>query len=461
METPPAADVPWTPFRSPGRDERRSMLAAVGAESVEALFEGIPPELRCDDFVIPRGRSELETLRIVRELAERHASGLVNFCGAGFYDHFIPAAVDALAARGEFFTAYTPYQPEASQGTLQAVFEFQTAVARLMDMDAANASLYDGGTALFEGMTMALRATRRNRVLVCEGVNPIYRTMLKSYTRNLSIEYREIPLRDGRGDRDAFAEQIDDRTAAILLQNPNFFGCLDDASDLCDLAHAAGALAVMSVYPLSLGILKAPGAMGADIATAEGQSLGLPLSFGGPYLGLLAARKQWVRRMPGRIAGLTRDAEGRRGFVLTLQAREQHIRREKATSNICTNQALCALRALIYLTLTGAQGLPEAARQCAARARYAFERLAAIDGVERTFDAPFFNEFALTLPCDAAGVISELIDEGVAAGFPATRYFRGMERVLLVAVTEKRTREEIDILAAKLTKLLREHRTWS
>ncbi len=443
-----------TSFCASSGSEQQEMLRAVKASSFDDLFVDVPADYQTDSFRVPDGRSELEVMQILRGLAARNASQLVNFCGGGFYDHFIPAAVDALAGRGEFFTAYTPYQPEASQGTLQAIYEYQTAIARLTEMEVANASLYDGGTALFEGMMMALRCTDRQRVLVDEGVNPIYRTMLRNYTRHLSIECEEVPLANGLADRKAFGAKLDKRVGAIVVQNPNFFGCLDDLSDLVAAAHGAGALAVFSTYPLALGLVKTPGAMGADIVTGEGQSLGLPLSFGGPYLGFMAARKTHVRRMPGRIVGAAQDAAGRRGFVLTLQAREQHIRREKATSNICTNEALCALRALIYLSLMGKQGLVETARLCAARAAYARKRLMHIDGVRPTFAQRYFNEFALTLPRDAADVASRLIDQGIVPGFPVGRYYKGMENVLLLAFTEKRTKEEIDVLAAKLAALL-------
>jgi glycine dehydrogenase subunit 1 len=396
----------------------------------------------------------MEMMQQIRAIARKNSSDLTNFCGAGFYDHFIPAAVNSLTSRGEFFTAYTPYQPEAAQGTLQAMFEYQTAITRLTNMEVSNASLYDGGTALFEGMMMALRITKRNRVLVDEGVSPIYRTMLRSYTRNLKIEYREVPMSGGVADRAAFAKQLDNTVGAVLLQNPNFFGCLDDLTDLIAQTHSAGAIAVVSAYPISLGVVKTPGEMDADIVTGDGQSLGLPLSFGGPYLGFMSTKKKYVRNMPGRIVGATTDGQGRRGYVLTLQAREQHIRREKAASNICTNMQLCALRSVIYLSLLGKQGFADVSRQCMDRAGYAWTRLKSIKGVEPLYDRPFFNEFALKLPKDAGEVVSDLISEGIAAGFPAGRYYTGMENVLLMAFTEKRTKKEIDILAAKLESVL-------
>lgn len=430
------------------------MLESIGAKSFDDLFSHIPADFQSDEFNLPDSLSEMEMMQQIRATSRKNSSDLTNFCGAGFYDHFIPAAVSSLTSRGEFFTAYTPYQPEAAQGTLQAMFEYQTAMARLTGMEVSNASLYDGGTALFEGMMMALRITKRNRVLVDEGVSPIYRTMLRSYTKNLKIEYREVPMSGGLADRDEFAKLLDDKVGAVLLQNPNFFGCLDDLTGLIEQAHRVGAVTVLSAYPISLGVVKTPGEMDADIVTGDGQSLGLPLSFGGPYLGFMATKKKYVRNMPGRIVGATKDGQGRRGYVLTLQAREQHIRREKAASNICTNMQLCALRSLIYLSLLGKDGFADVARQCMDRAGYAWTRLKAIKGVEPLFDRPFFNEFALKLPKDAGEVVSELISEGIAAGFPAGRYYDGMENVLLVACTEKRTKKEIDILAAKLEAVL-------
>ncbi len=444
----------YTSFIAAGEPEQKAMLDAVGAKSFDDLFAGIAAGYQTDSFNIADGRSELETLQVLRRLAARNSGSLINFCGAGFYDHFIPSAVGALSGRGEFFTAYTPYQPEAAQGTLQAIYEYQTAIVRLTEMEVSNASLYDGGTALFEGIMMALRQTGRNRVLVDEGVNPIYRTMLRCYMQNLSIDYVEIAIAEGIADRAAFKSRLNNQTAAVVVQNPNFFGCIDDLTDLVAAAHAAGALTVFSVYPVSLGILKTPGAMGADIVTGEGQSLGLPLSFGGPYLGFMATRKSLARRMPGRVVGSTQDAQGRRGFVLTLQAREQHIRREKATSNICTNEALCALRAHIYLSLLGKQGLVELAQLCAARAAYAKDQLTAIPGVQLKYGAAFFNELALELPRDASDVVSALIDKGVVPGFPVGRYYKNMPNVLLAAFTEKRTKEEIDVMAANIRAVL-------
>jgi glycine dehydrogenase subunit 1 len=435
-------------------DEQRAEMLRTLGRTMDDLFAVVRPELRPKSFNLPLGRSELEVRQALAGLAAKNRSELVSFLGGGFYDHFIPAAVDSIVSRGEFFTAYTPYQPEASQGTLQAIYEFQSAICRLTGMEVANASLYDGGTALYEATMMALRVTGRRKVILGEDVNPIYRKMLRSYTTNLAVEFREFPTAGGRTDREHIARQLDKETAGIILQNPNFFGCVDDFSDIAEMAHAAGALLILSCYPISLGLLKTPGEMGADIATAEGQCLGLPLSFGGPYLGIMATRREMVRKMPGRVAGRTVDAQGRAGFVLSLQAREQHVRRAKATSNICTNESLCALAALVYLSLLGKRGLADLAALCASKAAHARARLLEVPGVSARFDAPIFNEFVIDLPRPAADVINSLIERGFAAGFPLSRYYRDMDNAMLVAVTEKRTKSEIGRLAETLEELL-------
>ena len=434
--------------------DQQTMLSELGFRSVDDLFADVPEELRAKSFDLPKGRSEMEVLDHLRALSEKNATHLVSFLGGGFYDHYIPAAVDAVISRGEFFTAYTPYQPEASQGTLQAIYEFQSAICRLTSMEVANASLYDGGTALYEAMMMAMRITKRRKIIVDEGVSPIYRNMLHCYTSNLAIDFEEVPTRFGLADRAELNKRLDGDTAAVIVQNPNFFGCIDDYTDVAKAAHDAGALMAISVYPVALGILKTPGEMEADIAVGEGQSLGLHLNFGGPYLGFMGTREKYVRQMPGRLAGETTDVDGKRGFVLTLQTREQHIRREKATSNICTNEALCALASLAYLTFLGKQGLEEVATLCAAKAEYTRQRLLQIPGVKTRFDAPFFNEFVIDLPREAGDVIGKLIEKGLAAGFPLDRYYPGMENAMLIAVTEKRTKEEIGMLADALEGIL-------
>jgi glycine dehydrogenase subunit 1 len=430
------------------------MLAAIGAPDIASLFKDIKDRQRPRSFDLPPGRSEFEVTRHLKDLAAKNAADLVLFIGAGFYDHLIPSVVDHLASRSEFYTAYTPYQPECSQGTLQAVYEYQSAICRLVGMDIANASLYDGGTALYEAMMMARRITGRNRVLIDSAVNPIYRTIVTSYTKNLDIEFVEVAVAHGQTDRGALKKNLDDRVACVIVQNPNFFGAIDDHADIAEEAHRVGALVIASVYPVSLGLLKTPGAMGADIVTGEGQSLGLPLSFGGPYLGFMATKKEHARKMPGRIVGATVDAQGRRGFVLTLQAREQHIRREKATSNICSNEALCALRAVIYLSALGRQGLPEVAQLNYEKAEYAKTLLAKIRGVTVKQSSPTFNEFTVVLPKDPSDVIAKMIEKGFAAGFPLGRYYPDMERYMLVAVTEKRTKEEIVRYAESLEAVL-------
>jgi glycine cleavage system P protein (glycine dehydrogenase) subunit 1 len=440
--------IPHTP------QQQKEMLKAIGL-TMEGLFGDVPAELMAPSFDLPAGLSEQEVRSRLADLAGKNSVDLTLFLGGGFYDHFIPSAVYSIISRSEFYTAYTPYQPELSQGTLQAIYEYQSAICRLTDMEVSNASLYDGGTAMYEAMMMALRITGRNKVIIDDSVNPIYRVMIQSYTQNLQIDLEETHCADGLANRSDILGRLDDQTGAIIVQNPNFFGCIDDLADLAEAAHAKGALLIVSCYPISLGILKTPGAMGADIVTGEGQSLGMPMSFGGPYLGFMAARKEHVRKMPGRVVGETTDREGRRAFVLTLQAREQHIRRDKATSNICSNEALCALTALVYLSLLGKEGLKETAQRCADKASYAYQRLTAIPGVEPHFKAKwFFNEFVVDLPCEAADVVAKLIEKGFAAGFPLSRYYEGMENSMLICVTEKRTKQEIGMLAEALESVL-------
>ncbi len=435
--------------------DRQQMREALGVDSIDELFDQIiPAALRAKSFQLPEGLSELQVRSHLQKLAARNASDLVWFIGGGFYDHFIPVAVDAVISRSEFYTSYTPYQPEASQGYLQAIYEYQSAICRLTDMEVSNASLYDGGTALVEAAIMAVRITGRHRILVDECVSPIYRSILRTSTHNVGLDLQKVPHKEGHLDRRKMESRLDGSVAAVVVANPNFFGAVDDYSELAERVHASGGLLVMSVHPISLGLLKTPGEMDADIVTGEGQSLGLPLSFGGPYLGAMASRKKYVRQMPGRIVGATRDVQGRRAFTLTLQTREQHIRREKATSNICSNEALCALSALAYLTVMGKEGLKEVAELVLDKAGYACQRLTDVAGVERAFGGPFFNEFVLRLPRRADGVAAELLKRGIACGLPLGGYYRGMEDAVLVAVTEKRSKEEIDALAGALEKVL-------
>ncbi|WP_432737834.1 aminomethyl-transferring glycine dehydrogenase subunit GcvPA [Maridesulfovibrio sp. FT414] len=436
--------MPYVPH-SP--EEIREMLDVIGVSSVEDLFADIPAELRPRSFNLPKGQSEMAVLEKLEKLAARNTTDLTSFLGAGFYDHFIPTAVDALSSRSEFYTAYTPYQPESSQGTLQAIFEYQTAMARLMDLDFANASVYDGGSALYEATLMAVRKTRRKKIIISEALNPIYRVMLNSYTTNLKLELVTVPHDHGRTNIKSLTAAIDKNTAAVVVQNPNFFGSVNDFTELFETVHEHKAVAIMSTYPVMQAVLKTPGQMGADIAVADGQSIGQPLSFGGPYLGIMACTKDLVRQMPGRMAGRTVDENGKTGYVLTLQAREQHIRRQKATSNICSNQALCALRTLIHLCLLGEEGLRRTATLSVERAHYAAERLTAIEGVEMFTKGPYGNEFAVTLPVNAFEIIDKLTQRGIIPGFPIGRYYEGLENVLLVACTEKTTEEQIGIFA--------------
>jgi len=436
------------------KEETREMLDVIGVSSIEELFKDIKPDLRPNSFDIPKNRSEIEVTRYMQELASKNATQLTNFLGAGFYDHYIPAAVDAITSRPEFYTAYTPYQSEASQGWLQSIYEYQSAICELTGLDCANASLYDGGTALYEAAMMAIRITGKTKIIMDSGVNLIYRTMLYTYTSNLNIEFVETPVVHGQSSREQIYKHIDERTAAIIVQNPNFFGAIDDHSDIVKKAHSFGALAIMSAYPLSLGVLKTPDEMDVDIATGEGQSLGIPLSFGGPYLGFMACKENFVRKMPGRIVGSTADKDGKRGFVLTLQAREQHIRRERATSNICSNEALCALRASVYISLLGKEGIIELAKLNHRKSEFAKDILGRISGVEVKRSSPTFNEFTLILNKNADVVVGKMIDKGFAAGFPLGRFYKGMNHYLLVAVTEKRTREEIEKFAEALEKVL-------
>jgi len=445
--------MPYVPHTE---EETRQMLEAVGVTSMDELFADIPRHLRPKRFNIPDGLSEMEVMARMERLAAKNKVDVVSFLGAGFYDHHIPAAVDALVSRGEFYTAYTPYQPEASQGTLQAIFEFQTAVCRLMDMDCTNASVYDGGSAMFEAMMMGVRASKkRTKLVISEALSPIYRIMLSSYTSNLNLELVTVPHASGSTDLHGLMDAVDDETAAVVVQNPNFFGQVNDFTELFAHANRVGATSVISVYPLMQSVLKTPGEMGADVAVADAQSLGQPLSFGGPYLGIMACTKKMVRQLPGRIVGRTVDTQGRTGYVLTLQAREQHIRRQKATSNICSNQALCALRTLIHMSLLGPSGLEQTAVRSMELAHYAAQRLTAIPGVSLMNDGPFCNEFALSLPVPAFDVVDALTERGYVPGFPLGRYYKGLDNCLLVACTEKHTREDIGIMAELMGGLLK------
>lgn len=434
--------------------DRQAMLDAIGVRSIEDLLAMVPPELRLDrDLCVLPGLGELELSAHVGSLASQNtpATSAACFLGGGSYDHFIPAVVDMVSSRSEFYTAYTPYQPEASQGSLQAFFEYQTLIAQLTGMDVSNASLYDGGSAVAEAVLMALHATGRTRVVAAESMHPEYRQVLATYLANLGIEIATLKTPEGAISISELEAAVDDRAACVLVQHPNFFGCLEDVDRAAEIAHRHGALLIVSVDPISLGILKRPGDYGADIVVAEGQSLGNPMSFGGPYLGIMACREQFLRRMPGRLVGQTVDRRGNRCWVLTLQTREQHIRREKATSNICTNQGLYALRASVYLSLMGPTGMRDVANLCLQKARYAAERLSAVPSLPPAFDQPTFKEFVVRAKGQSIdALIEKARDANIFAGVPLGQWYPELSDCLLVAVTERRTKEEIERLAAVL-----------
>lgn len=435
--------------------DREEMLRAIGVSSIEDLLAQVPADLQATPLDLPPALGEAELMAHARGLAAKNRA-LACFAGAGAYDHFIPAAVKALVRRGEFLSAYTPYQAEASQGTLQAIYEFQSSVCALYGMEASNASLYDGATALAEAVTAAARITGRQKILLPASLHPEWRDTLKTYFGKASaLALKEIPCPSGRLEPAEVDQRIDDTVAAVVVATPNYFGLLEDGAALAGKAHAKGALVIAAADPVSLGVLEAPGAWGADIAVGEGQGLGNALNYGGPYLGLFACKKAHMRHIPGRICGMTVDAEGKRGFVLTLQAREQHIRRERAASNICSNEALCALAATIHLALLGPEGLREVAELCVDKAHRLAEKACAVPGFRLRFAGPFFNEFVLECPVPAERVRNALLKAGLLAGVPLGRYDRAMKNSLLVCATEQRTDEEIDRFAAALGRMVR------
>jgi glycine cleavage system P protein (glycine dehydrogenase) subunit 1 len=428
--------------------ERAAMLRAIGRHSIHELFEPIPEPLRLGGPLdLPGPMSEPEILEFFRRAAEESSPDYVSFLGAGAYSHYRPVAVDSLLARGEFFTAYTPYQAEIAQGTLQAMFEFQTLMAQLTGMDVANASLYDGSTAATEAVLMGLRILRGRRVLVARSVHPEYRQVLRTYLQHQDVEIVEIPFAaSGQLDIARLEQESKRGAACLLVQSPNFFGAFEPIEKISALVHGAQGLAIVAVAePLSLAIARPP--VEADIVCGEAQSFGVAVAYGGPYVGFLAAKERYVRQMPGRLVGETRDTEGRRGFVLTLATREQHIRREKATSNICTNQSLCALAATIYLSLLGKRGLKALAEQNLAKAHYAAQELATVPGISRAFSAPFFNEFTIRVPRHADRLLAALRDEKIIGGLSLERFYPELKDHLLVACTETARRADLDRMA--------------
>lgn len=433
--------------------DRHLMCEALGIRSVEDLFSDIPESVRFRGRLnIPEGMSEAEVADLMLGLSSKNAdtSKVVCFAGAGAYDHFIPSVVGHVLARSEFYTAYTPYQPEVSQAVLQSIFEYQTMIVRLTGMDVSNASMYDGATALAEAALMSVATTKRKKIVLSSAIHPEYREVVKTYARAVELDVEEIGFEDGLTDMAAL-EAASREAAGVMMQQPNFFGCIEDMEGAAKIAHSAGALFTACVNPISLGVLKPPGEYDADIAVGEGQSLGNPLNFGGPYLGFFATKEKLVRRMPGRLVGETVDVRGRRGFVLTLQTREQHIRRERATSNICSNEALNALAATVYLATMGKEGIREVADLCLKKAHYLKKQITSLPGFDAATDAPFFNEFAVKCgKKKPSEIISELCKEGMLPGVDLGRFYPELEGQLLIAVTEKRTRMQMDDLVQRL-----------
>lgn len=436
--------------------ETEEMLQSIGVNSLAALFADVPEKYRFPKLDLPSGVTEMEVLSELTDYSQANepASELVSFLGAGAYNHYIPAVIDSLLRRSEFYTAYTPYQPEISQGTLQAVFEFQTLISNLTGMDASNASHYDGATATAEAAVMAYHHFRgkRNRIILSPAVHPQYREVLCSYLCN----YEDISIETSGKENGPFEAPstlfplIDDQTALVVVQYPDFFGRIFDYKALADKTHETGALLAVVVNPTALGLIKAPGDFGADIVVGEGQPLGIPLSFGGPYLGFFATKKELVRKISGRLVGETTDAQGRRGYVLTLTAREQHIRREKATSNICTNQGLMTLAATIYLSLLGKNGLKQVANLCYQKAHYTAQQISKIHGYEIVNKEPFFHEFVVKCPRPVAEINSKLLDNGVLGGYDLSIDYPQLKNHMLVAVTETNYKEDIDMFAELL-----------
>lgn len=432
--------------------DRKAMLTAIGVNKVSDLFADIPDDLLMSQpLALPAAMSEPELAAHLAGLADSNASAdkYTCFLGAGAYDHYIPSVVDHVLRRSEFYTAYTQYQPEISQGYLQALWEYQSLICELTGMAVANASLYDAGTGLAEAAMMAAGAGR-SEFLVARAVHPHYRSVLNTYAIDRGYTITELGWQDGQLDTQELEGKLSKTVAAVIVQVPNFFGCIEDVKAIADMAHAQGALLITAVDPVSLGLLEAPGKLGADIVVGEGQSLGIPMSYGGPYLGFFAATEKLMRKLPGRIVGQTVDQEGNRGFVLTLQAREQHIRREKATSNICSNEALCALAAAVYLSTVGKEGFKKIALLSLNKAHYAYQQLTGLKGCQAVFGSPFFKEFAVRLNKPVNQVNEQLLADKIIGGLDLGRYYPELAGCMLVAVTEKRSREEIDRLAARL-----------
>jgi len=430
------------------------MLRDIGVADFEELIKTVPASLRLSKpLMLPQALSELELDREIRGLAAKNSPVDACFAGGGAYDHFAPAAVDHILLRSEFYTAYTPYQAEVSQGTLQTMYEFQTFISRLTGLGVTSASLYDGATALAEAVLMAVSHTGRDEILISQTVNPHYLETVRTYVSGLDVTIKAIPAFDGSTDFNEIRSKVSEHTAAVVLQNPNFFGQIERIKDIAPEIRNRGGLLIDIYDPLSLGLLISPGDCGADIAVGDGQSLGIPLNYGGPYLGLLSARREFLRKMPGRLSGRTKDSRGRVGFVMTLQTREQHIRRERATSNICTNQALCALAATVYLSLLGPDGLKKIGMMCHSGAHYAADAIKKIPGFSPKFNGPFFKEFVMETPAPPVRIINKLARKNILAGIDMGRFRLGLKGCLMIAVTEKRSKSQIDNLVYELSKV--------
>jgi glycine dehydrogenase subunit 1 len=426
-------------------DDRKQMLERIGVKSLDELFKTIPSSVRINKELDIPSLSEMELLMETERLSKLNSMDLTCFAGGGVYDHFIPSALETIVSRPEFMTAYTPYQAEVAQGTLQVIYEFQTHICRLTGMDVANASMYDGASAAAEALILSSSNTRRTKVIISETVNPLFREVIRTYMSGKEIELVTVPHKDGYVDIEILSEKIDDNTAAVLMAQPNFFGMLEDIENVEKLIHGVGGKLILSVDPIAQAVLKTPADYNVDIVVGEGQPLGIPVSFGGPLLGFFATKKELVRSMPGRIAARTTDVDGKEGFVLTLQTREQHIRREKATSNICTNQALCATAASVYFSLMGKEGLRQVAILSMEKTHETAEQIFAIDGFEPYFEGSYAREVAIKTPRPAQDIIMNMVQtHQVLPGITAGRWYDGLDDCLIVAVTEKRTEEEIN-----------------
>ncbi len=443
--------MPYTPHT---KDDVQKMYAQIGIKDESELFAAIPQELRAKSFDLKEGLSEFEVYENFKEMAGKNNTSKICFLGGGYYDHIIPSAVDALSGRSEFYTAYTPYQAEASQGTLQALYEYQSLVCELTGLEVTNASMYDGGTAMAEAALMAIRITKRNKIIIDSGVNPIYIKIVKTYLAYHDIEVLIIQTKNDKINLDELNSLIDDSVAGYIFQNPNFFGSIEDYSEIVKSLHVIKALAIMSSYPIALGVLKTPGELDADIYCADGQSLGNYLGFGGPSFGILATKLKYVRNLPGRIVGLTNDRNDKRAFVLTLQAREQHIRRQKATSNICSNQNLMTLRATIFMSLLGKDGFEKLAMQNYNNANYLKAELVKLDMVKIFNQNSTFNEFVVELPISSDDFLDKMGKKGFFAGLKLDSLYENFENRVLVSVTEKRTKAQMDYFVASVKEIL-------